>query len=140
LNVFGSLDISTSALVAQRLRMTAISANLAIAGQPVNPKEDPDRFRRKLVQFAPGSALGSRNGRSAQGVHVSEIVLDRSPFNKKYDPTNPLRDDDGYVSYPNIEPAREMVDAITAARSYEANITAAEATKSMLQTSLRLLA
>jgi flagellar basal-body rod protein FlgC len=134
--MFGSLDISTSALIAQRLRMTAISANIAIAGQAVNPAEDPDRFRRKLVEFAPGSA----DGRNQQGMHVSRIVLDRSPFNKKFDPTNPYADQEGYVSYPNIEPATEMIDAITATRSYEANITAAEATKSMLQTSLRLLA
>lgn len=135
--MFGALDISTSGLVAQRLRMTAISANMAIAGMPVDPKADPDQFRRKVVQFAPGDPASRR----AQGVHVSEIVLDRSPFNQKFDPTNPLADPKtGYVSYPNIDPATEMIDAITASRAYEANITAAEATKSMLQTSLRLLA
>ena len=73
-------------------------------------------------------------------MHVDEIMLDPAPFRKVLDATHPFADKDGYVEYPNIDTTTEMINAIEATRAYEANITAAEATKSMIQTSLRLLA
>jgi flagellar basal-body rod protein FlgC len=71
---------------------------------------------------------------------VSRIELDQSPFNRVYEPGNPNADKSGYVNYPNVSPEIEMVDALEVSRAYEANIMAAEATKSMIQSSLRLLA
>ena len=134
--MFGALDISTSALVAQRTRLEVISANLANA-QSV---EDADRnyapFRRRMAIFRPGDPSSG----SARGVHVSKIELDDGPLKMKHEPGHKHADADGYVAYPNIDPAMEMINALEASRAYEANITAAEATKSMLQSSLRLIA
>ena len=134
--MFGALDISTSALVAQRQRLTAISANVALGSTVVDPNADPDDFRRRVAIFAPGDPVSG----SREGVHLKEILYDQAPFRKIHDEGHPFADEDGYVQVPNIDPSIEMVNAVEASRAYEANITAAEATKSMLQTSLRLLA
>lgn len=138
--MFGALDTTTSALVAQRTRAEVIAANLANANaiQDANGENNP--FRRRLAIFEAGDpATGN-----AQGVHVREIALDESEFQYKYMPDHPLAAKDGpyagYVAFPNIDPMMEQVDMMEAARAYEANIAAAEATKSMMQTSLRLIA
>jgi flagellar basal-body rod protein FlgC len=134
--MYGSLNISTSALVAQRSRLEAISANMAMRDAVVDPSKNPDDFRRRVAIFTPGDPSSS----SDKGVHISDIKLDRSPFRKVHDPGHPFADAEGYIRLPNIDSAMEMVNALEASRAYEANITAAEATKSMLQTTLRLLA
>ncbi len=134
--MFGSLDISSSGLVAQRIRMETISSNLANRDSINDANGNYSPFRRRIAIFAPGDP--SRD--SDEGVHVKQIMLDRSPFRKVYEPGHPYADANGYVSYPNIDPTMEAVNALEASRAYEANITAAEATKSMLQQSLRLLA
>ena len=134
--MYGLLDIPASALVAQRTRLEAISANLALKDVPVDPSKNPDTFRRRMAIFQPGDPTSG----SDLGVHVSEIQFDRAAFRKVLDPGHPFADKQGYVSYPGIDSAIEQVNALEASRAYEANITAAEATKQMLQASLRLLA
>lgn len=134
--MYGSLDISTSGLIAQRTRLNVISANLANKEAITNADGDYEPFRRRIVLLSPGDPASE----SGQGVHVREILLDESPLLKRYEPYSPFADADGYVGYPNIDPVIEQMNAMEAARSYEANITAAEATKSMLTTALRLLA
>jgi len=134
--MFGALDTSTSALVANRQRLEVISANMANR----NTLEDADGnyspFRRRLAILAPGDpATGDKNG-----VHVKEIMLDDAPLQKRFEPGHPYADEQGYVSYPNIEPANELINAVEASRAYEANITAAEATKTMMRSAMRLLA
>lgn len=134
--MFGSLDISTSALVAQRTRSETIAANLAnmSAIQDKNGENNP--FRRRLAVFAPGDP---KNG-NANGVHVREIVEDQRPFKKRFMPGHPLADEKGYVKFPNIDSMMEQINMLTTARAYEANITASEATKSMIRAGMRLLA
>jgi len=133
--MFGSLDISTSALVAQRTRLDAIASNIANKDTIYDAEGNYSPFRRRIAMFAQGDPTsGSKNG-----VHVKEIMLDPSPLKKKWDPDHPNADKDGIVYMPNVQPATEMINAIEASRAYEANITAAEATKQMLQASLRLL-
>lgn len=134
--MFGTLDISTSGLVAQRTRMEVIAANLANRDSIYDAQGNYSPFRRRIAVFAPGDP---ETGRS-QGVHVRSILLDRSPLQPRYEPENPHADANGYVQYPNINPVMEQVSAIEATRAYEANVTAAEAAKQMIQTSLRLLA
>jgi len=134
--MFGSLNISASALVAQRTRLEVISANVANQSTILDADGNYAPYRRRIPVFSPGDpATGSK-----LGVHVKEIMLDSAPFNKRHEPGSPFADADGYVEYPNIDPAMEMVNALEARRAYEANITAAEATKKMIQSSLRLLA
>jgi flagellar basal-body rod protein FlgC len=134
--MFGSLDISTSGLVAQRTRLEVISANLANKDAILDAKGNYAPFRRRIAVFSQGDPATGKN----QGVHVSRIDKDPAPFRKAYEPGHPYADAQGYVSYPNVEPAIETINAMEAMRAYEANITAAEATKSMLSSSLRLLA
>lgn len=134
--MFGTLDISTSALVAQRTRMNVISANLANANTLYNAQGEYEPYRRRIAVFSEGDPSQD----SPWGVHVQEIMLDDAPFRRVYEPGNPDADANGYVDYPNVDPAMEQISALEASRAYEANITAAEATKSMLSASLRLLA
>lgn len=133
--MFGVLDISTSALVAQRQRMIAIAQNMALSSAVVDPNGNPDDFRRRIVVFAPGDPATDK----PDGVHVKEVLYDQGPFRKALEPGHKFADKDGYVRYANIDPMMEMVNAVEATRAYEANITVAEATKSMMQASLRLL-
>jgi len=134
--MFGSLNVSTSALVAQRQRLEVIAGNMANRSTVEDAQGNYAPFRRRIPVFAPGDPSSG----SGQGVHVSRIELDDSPLRKVYDPGHPFADGDGYVDHPNIDPSIEMINAIEAMRAYEANITAVEATKSMLQATLRLLA
>ena len=134
--MFGSLDISASALVAHRTRLTVHSANMANRFSVTDAEGNFAPYRRRIPVFAPGDpSTGSQ-----MGVHVQDIEFDQRPFKKVYDPGHKHANDDGYVDMPNIDPAMEQISAMEALRAYEANVVAAEATKSMMQTSLRLLA
>lgn len=134
--MFGALDISTSGLVAQRTRMNVIAANIANQNSIYDADGNYSPFRRRLALLAPGDPSTG----SGAGVHVQEVAVDPSPLRKKYEPGHPAADAEGYVQYPNISSVIEQINALEASRAYEANITAAQATKSMLQTSLRLIA
>ncbi len=135
--MFGALDISTSALVAQRTRINTISANMANQFSVYDEQGNYSPYRRRDVIFAPGDpATGNPHG-----VHVREIKLDDAPFKQVFVGENhPLADEKGMMKMPNIEPMMEMINALEASRAYEANVTAAEATKSMLNTAIRLIA
>lgn len=142
----GGFDISASALTAQRLRMDVISSNIANAETTragyVDGKFVP--YRRKTVVVEP-QAMSFRNlldqqlnGSAAQGVKVTKIQEDQSPFKQVYNPTHPDADANGMVYMPNVDMAKEMVDMISASRSYEANITALNASKAMFMKSLEI--
>ena len=139
--MFGSLDISTSALVAQRIRMDTIAGNIANASTPADPNGQPGPYQRRVAVFSVGNPGA---GRGAPGVHVAQIVKDTAPPEMRYDPGHPLAAKDGkwkgYVAYPNVQMSTEMINALEAARAYEANITAMGATKAMIASALRLLA
>lgn len=134
--MYGSLDITTTGLIASRIRMEASTAN--IAGQDVllNAAGEYEPFRRRIVMLSPGDP--SRN--SSVGVHVASIELDESPLKMRYEPGSPYADADGYVGHPNIDIVVEQMNLMIAQRCYEANITAAEATKSMISVALQMLA
>lgn len=135
--MFGSLDISTSALIAHRTRLDTISGNIANARSIINAQTGQyEPFQRRIATLAPGDPASN----SPSGVHVAEIALDPSPPRLEYDPFSPYANDDGYVGYPNINVVIEQMNAMEAARSYEANIAAVEATKSMMSVALQMLA
>jgi flagellar basal-body rod protein FlgC len=125
--MYGSFNISSSGLAAQRARLDAISANLANQSTP--------EFQKVMVEFASGDPVSGEQ----MGVHVSSIDRLKS-FNPVFEPDNPAARDDGYVYYPDIDYTEMMVDAIEALRAYEANIQAVEATRSMIDSALRVLA
>ncbi|HEX2972051.1 MAG TPA: flagellar basal body rod protein FlgC [Tepidisphaeraceae bacterium] len=134
--MFDALDISSSALVAQRARLDTIAGNIANMNTTRNAKGEAAPYRRRFVVFSPGQAENP----SQAGVHVQKIGEDRSPFRKAYEPSHPDADKEGYVKYPNVDMAVEFVNALEASRAYEANVTVMEVSKSMVNASLRLLA
>ncbi len=139
--MFGALDTSTSALVANRIRMETVAANIANANSLTDESGENNPFRRRIALLAAGDPTRGRHAGGDQGVHVQEIVLDRAPFQLKFEgKDHPLADENGYVKSPNINPIFEQVNALEISRAYEANIQAAEATKAMMQSALRLLA
>jgi len=139
-------DISASGLTAQRLRMDVISSNIANAettrASYVNGQFVP--YRRKMVVVEPMQTNfsdvlnGKLGGLGSEGVQVAAIVDDPSPFKQVYDPTHPDANADGMVSMPNVDILKEMVDMISASRSYEANVTAFNASKAMFAKSLEI--
>ncbi|WP_174522642.1 flagellar basal body rod protein FlgC [Alkalihalobacillus trypoxylicola] len=148
MTIFNSMNTSATALTAQRFRMDVVSANMANAettrGQMVNGEWQP--YRRKMVTLSPNSNQGfssflstaMNNEQVGQGVRVSSIVEDTTPFKLIYNPEHPDADEQGYVSMPNVDPLREMVDLMSATRSYEANITTMNASKNMLLKALEI--
>jgi flagellar basal-body rod protein FlgC len=135
--MFGALDISTSALAAQRTRLDTISGNLANQHTAFDADGNYAPYRRRIPVFAAGDPSSG----SELGVHVREIMTDDAPFRKvEVGRGHPLADEEGFMKMPNVDPTVEMINAIEASRAYEANITAAETTKSMMNASLRLLA
>ncbi|MFI4896517.1 MAG: flagellar basal body rod protein FlgC [Phycisphaerales bacterium JB059] len=138
--MYGALDISTSGMIAQRTRLTTIAANIANADTLVNAQGEYDPYRRRIVSFAPGDPGARSEEARSMGVHVSGIDLDRAPLVPKHDPDSPYADEKGYVMTPNINPVVEQINAMETARAYEANVVAAETTKTMMAQALRLLA
>lgn len=143
MSIFGGLNISASGLTAQRLRMDTISEN--IANVNTTRDEDGDVYRRKTVVFAEkqdfnfSDALSAASGLKSSGVKVVKVVEDTSEDLKMvYDPSHPDADENGYVSYPNVNTVTEMTNLIDASRAYEANVTAFNASKSLLLATLEM--
>lgn len=145
--MFNSLNISASALTAQRLRMDVVSSNIANAsttrGTYVNGKWEP--YRRKMVvmeqrEKAFDQILQGKMQKQTQyqGVRVTGIVEDQTPFNMVYDPSNPDANNEGYVMTPNVDLSKEMVDLLAASRAYEANVTSFNTGKSMMLKALEI--
>jgi len=138
--VFGSLDISTSGMIAQRVRLTAASANIAGANVVEDQFGNYAPFLRREVMLASGDpSATSRDGRS-MGVHVREVYQNPDALRSRYMPSSPHADENGYVIGPDISSVAEQVDAMEASRAYEANVAAAEVSKAMLAQALRLIA
>jgi flagellar basal-body rod protein FlgC len=133
--MYGSLDISTSGLIANRVRLEAISANIAGKDVILNERGEYEPFRRRIVMLAPGDPVNQGD----EGVHVASIELDHGPPRMRYEPDSPYANADGYVGYPNIDSVVEQMNAMEAQRSYEANIAAVEATKSIMSVALQML-
>ena len=141
MGLFGSLDISASALSAERLRMDVTAENLANA--QTTRTAAGGAYHRKVVQLEEAPASGgfgaALSSALSRGVQVAGITEDATPLKQVYDPGHPDADARGYVQMPNVEPVEEMVDLITASRSYEANVTAIQTAKSMFSKTLELL-
>ena len=139
--MFGALDTATSGLIAQRIRMDTIAGNVANMYATRRQDGQAGPYRRRIALFQAGDPA---RGRNAPGVHVARIVEDPAPGPLVWDPNHPDAIQSGryqgHVRMPNVDLSTEMVNAIEAARAYEANVTVADATKNMISSSLRLLA
>ena len=146
MGIFNAINVSATGLTAQRLRMDVIAKNIANASTTRTENGLP--YRRQVVIFeencknkAFSQFLSEESRRlflNGGGVKVKGIVDDKSPFKRIYDPGHPDADEEGYVLMPNVDAVVEMVNMISAARAYEANVTALNATKGMAQKALEI--
>lgn len=133
--MFQTLDIATSGMRAQRVRMTAIASNLANVNTTRNDRGEPVPYRRLITLLEPGA-----NGQGTPGVRVAGVVRQQGPLRRVEAPSHPDAGPDGYVNFPNVDIATEMIDGIEAARAFEANVAAFEMTKTIIGSALRILA
>ena len=143
MSLFSSLGVSASGMSAQKTRAELLVENLANAETTRTPEGGP--YRRKDVVFVedPGlmsfsSEFDSAMNSGANGVTVGEVVVDKRDPELRYLPGHPDADKNGYVAFPRINPAEDMVDLIGASRTYGANVAAIAAVKDMIQRSLEL--
>ncbi len=143
MNLFGMLELSGSALTAERQRAEIVASNMANA--KTTRTEEGGPYQRKLLLFrshrlrAFPLMLASMGRNSGQGVRVEQVVADPTPAMRRYEPGHPDADAQGYVAYPAVNPVEEMTDLLGAVRAYELNASAIAASKSMIQQSIEIL-
>ena len=144
MSLFSALSVSASGMAAQRTRTELLVENLANAETTRTPDGGPYRrkdavFESSGVNSAFSDLFAIETDPESTGVKVADITVDQSEPEKRYIPGHPDADKDGYVSFPKINPAEDMVDLMGATRNYEGNIAAISAVKDMIQRSISLL-
>ena len=142
MDIFQTLQISSSALKAQQIRLNTISSNIANIETTHTPEGGPYKKKTVIFQTTPVSSFDKHLAHSMQnalkGVEVSKIVTINSPARKIYDPSHPDAGADGYVSMPNVNLLKEITDMMTATRAYEANVTTVKSAKRMALKALEI--
>jgi len=140
MSLMTAIEVGASGLTAQRRRLEVLVSNLVNANTTQPAGAEP--YRRKDVVFTatnPEVSFGVALDDAVQGVQLSSVVTDPSEPDKRYEPNHPHADKEGYVSYPNINAMEEMVNVLSATRSYEANLQAVNMAKEMQQKTLEIL-
>lgn len=143
MNFFDALQVSSTGLTAQRLRMNLISSNLANVNTTRTPEGGPYQRKQVVLESAPVASeferiMNDEMDTKVAQVNIVGVAQDTRPPVVKFDPNHPDADDKGYVSFPNINVIEEMVEMMTAARSYEANVTAITTVKTMANKALEI--
>jgi flagellar basal-body rod protein FlgC len=128
----GIFDIAGSAMTAQSQRMNVTASNLANADSVAGPDGKPYRARQVVFEMTPV------NGQQIGGVKVARVVEDPSPMRLLHDPKNPLANAEGYVTMPNVNVVEEMVNMISASRSYQANVEVLNTAKTLMLKTLTI--
>lgn len=132
-----AIAASRSALTAERVRIEAAVSNLANADSTRGPDGQPYRRRDVVLEAQPAEAFDAAFGRaSAAGVRVAAVVEDKAPFQRRYEPSHPDADAEGFVAVPNVDEAEEMVNMLGAARAYQANLAAITLIRDLIQRAL----
>lgn len=126
MSLFNIFNISGSAMTAQSQRLNTVASNLANVDSTTGPDGKPYRAKQVIFQATP---MGEQGG---VGVKVAAVVEDASPMKMQYDPKNPMANAQGYVEMPNVNPVEEMVNMISASRSYQNNVEVMNTSKSLL--------
>jgi len=126
MSLFNIFNISGSAMTAQSQRLNAVASNLANVDSATGPDGKPYRAKQVVFEATP------MGGQAGVGVKVKAVVEDASPLKMNYDPKNPLADAKGYVAMPNVNPVEEMVNMISASRSYQNNVEVLNTSKNLL--------
>ncbi|MEO1767584.1 flagellar basal body rod protein FlgC [Thiobacter aerophilum] len=129
MSLFNVFHIAASALTAQSQRLNVVASNLANAESATSVNGGPYRAKQVVFEAIPMSGGSVQAG---LGVAVREVVDDPSPLRRVYDPRHPAADKDGYVTYPNVNVVDEMVNMISASRSYQNNVDVMNTTKAMM--------
>ncbi len=142
--MYGSLDISTSGMIAQRIRYECAAANVANQNATLDSQGRVNPYRARHVMFAPGDPSAATPEGRELGVHVAQIDINQGPPLYRPDPGSPYAIKEGphagMVPIPDIHPVQEQMNAMEAERAYGANVVMAEASKAMLAQALRLIA
>jgi flagellar basal-body rod protein FlgC len=131
-SLFNIFNISGSAMTAQSQRLNVVASNLANADSATGPDGKPYKAKQVLFETAP---VGTQ---AAAGVKVSKVVEDNSPMKVVYDPKHPMANEQGYVTLPNVNPVDEMVNMISASRSYQNNVDVMNTSKALLLKTLTI--
>lgn len=133
--LFNVFDIAGSAMTAQSMRLNVVASNLANADSVTSSNGQPYRAKQVVFQARP---LNPAMPRGVAGVAVARVVDDPSPMKLVYNPSSPYANARGYVTMPNVDVVEEMVNMISASRSYQANVEMMNTAKSMIQRTLML--
>jgi flagellar basal-body rod protein FlgC len=133
-----AINASASALNAERTRIEVAVSNIANAESTRGPDGQPYRRRDVVLAAAPQSFEDALGQASAVGVKVAAVVEDQSPFKRRFDPSHPDADAEGFVAMPNVDTPEEMVNMLSASRAYQANLTAIGLLRELVQKSLDL--
>jgi len=131
-SLFNIFNISGSGMTAQAQRLNVVASNLANAESTTGPDGQP--YRAKQVLFT----TTSFDGQTGEGVRVEAVMEDTSPLKAVYDPKHPMANADGYVMLPNVNPVDEMVNMISASRSYQNNVDVMNTSKALLLKTLTI--
>lgn len=139
MDLIDTLKISASGLTAQRVRLQSIASNLANA-RTTRTENGIEPYQRRTTTFesSPMEAFGDAFDRELATVEVTGVELDQRPGRPVFDPGHPDADENGYVVYPNIDVMTEMVDMMTASRTYEANLNVLETTRNLALRALEI--
>lgn len=148
MSLFSALSVSASGMNAQRIRAELLVENMANSETTRTPEGGP--YRRKDVVFQSesqqspfasilSSQMSGANAEAGTGVTVSDVIVDQRDPEKRYLPGHPDADADGYVAFPHLNPAEEMVDLVSSSRGYQANVASMTSIKEMIQRSIDLL-
>ena len=143
MNLFQAMEVASSGLAAQRVRMNALASNLANARTTRTPEGGPYKRLDPVFEAVPVTTrfqdlVGQPAARAAYLVNVQSVQQDNSPPQMMYDPDHPDADPNGYVAIPNVNVVEEMVNLITASRSYEAGVTVIQSLKGMARSALSI--
>lgn len=140
MSLLKTFSIASSGVAAQSQRLNVVASNLANAESVAGPDGQTYRARQVVFQAVNSETAqpGQANGAQAMGVRVKEVVTDNSPPRRIYDPKHPLADQDGYVAMPNVNVVEEMVNMISASRSYQTNIDVMNTAKTLMMKTLTL--
>ncbi|WP_414720284.1 flagellar basal body rod protein FlgC [Trinickia sp.] len=135
MNIF---TVAGSALSAQSERLNVTASNLANADSTTGPDGQPYRAKQVVFEVKPVGGAHTASGQQIGGVQVSNVIDDPTPMKTTYDPSNPSADENGYVTRPNVDPVQEMVNMISASRSYQANVETLNTAKNLMLKTLTI--
>lgn len=135
MNIF---SVAGSAMTAESERLNVTASNLANADSTTGPDGQPYRAKQVVFAVNPLGGAHTASGQQVGGVKVSSVIDDPTPMKTTYDPSNPAANADGYVTMPNVDPVEEMVNMISASRSYQANIETLNTAKTLMLKTLTI--